>query len=135
MSFVLFISYISKYINMLMFVDIFYFISLYVFISFPYFCLSCQFSHFVILTLVWVSSLFLDFIAFNFYLLSFLLVFSSFLLFAHLCLCINQLLYIYFSVVFFVMRFNLQNINIVYICLNNYLYFIFWYLFARLFCF
>lgn len=91
------------------------------FISSPYFCFFCHLSQFAIWIFAWVSSLFADFTAFFFYLLSFLLVFSFFLLFAHLCLCINQSLYIY--IVFFAKCRNLQNSNIIYICLNNYLCF------------
>ncbi len=54
------------------------------------------FSHFVIWILAWVSSLFVDFIAFNFYLLSFLLVFS---LFSSICsfmsLCKSIIIYLF----------------------------------------
>ena len=56
------------------------------FISFPYSCLSCQFSHFVIWILAWLSSLFVAFTTFFFYLLSFLLVFCPF---SSICLFIS----------------------------------------------
>lgn len=57
--------------------------------------------------------------------------FPSFLLFAYLCLCINQSLYIYFLAFFFVLSYNLQNISIIYIYLNYYLCFYFLMLFCR----
>lgn len=103
----------------------YYFIPLYFnlfffFISSPYFCLSYHFSCFVIWTLVCDFFFVCWFVAFIFYLPS-----VFFCLFSYLCLSINQLLYIYFFVIFFVLLYNLKNINIVYIYLNNYLYFYF----------
>ena len=95
------------------------------FISSPYFCFFCHLSQFAIWIFAWVSSLFADFTAFFFYLLSFLLVFSFF---SSICLFMSlykSIIICLFCVVFFVMCCNLHNINIIYNCLNDYLCFYF----------
>lgn len=105
------------------------------FISSPYSCFFCHLSQFVIWILAWVSSLFVDFIAFNFYLLSFLLVFPSFssiCLFMSLC---NSIIIFFLFVVSLVLSYNLQIISIINIYINDYLFFYLFVFFLTLFLF